>query len=648
MKIFYPIALFIITSHCLIAQQYGKHKELDTVHVKGRSFIALGDSTLFVENDTILFLPDSLALRFKTDREVKNGNFYNDVKTAFYKRKFTKELYDVLFVDPDKLANKKVVQNPVKVVPDYRKFQGKTINKISIDKLEIFGTVERPNSSKLEKWAIKSGNNIHVYTKDRIVHSNIFFKEGDALDELMLTDSERVLRSLPYVRDARIYVSQSVEDDGVDVLIVIKDMWSIVPNFSYGSLNNYGIQLVEKNFLGYGHELSTEVVYNSIYSQQMGYYASYKVFNIHKSFINTELRYSNSQPINQLGIRFYRDFVTPETKYAGGLSIFRKDIELTRLLPDTTFVFRAEFNEQDVWFGKSVQLKTEETKARYNLQFAARFDRINYFERPIVTADTNRTFQNRNLRLLSIGLNKRGYEKSSLISGFGRTEDIPLGYLTELTLGHESNEFYNRNYFGGRFAIGQYYKQLGYFRPSINIGRFLHNGNTEQGVINAQLFYFSYLYRSRRYNFRQFLKLSYTKGINRYDNEYVTISNEKGVRDINYPLLRGSQKVALSAETVTFTPIYMLGFRFVFFGFIDLAMVNDKSPNLFKNTLYQGYGLGLRLHNENIAFNTIHLRFGWYPLVPPNNQHWNFNFSNRSNLHFLDFQTRKPEVVEFN
>ena len=640
----------IIFLFFLCLQAYGQNNGIystDTVHVKGNQFIILSDTSIFVEHDTIISLPDTIALKYKYNRVGSSSEFYKNVKETFYKRKFTKEIYDLLFVDPDKLKQQKIIETPIKPTALYEHFNGEIINKISIEKLDIFGNITRPNSSKIEYWAINAGNKVHVYTKDRIIKNNIFFKEGDPLHDIDIIDSERILRSLPFIRDARIYVDNSKEGKGLDVLIVIKDMWSIAPNFDIGNYNNFGVELVERNFIGYGHRLSGAVDYNANYQQQVGYSASYEIFNIKKSFINAELSFANSQKINQLGLHVYREFVTPETQYAGGLSIFRKDIELLRVFPDTVFTFRTEFNENDLWVGRSFQLKNSTDQNRLNLQLSSGFSRVQYFNRPTVTSDSNRLFLNKNLHLFTVGITKRGYRKSTLISGYGRTEDIPMGFILEGTIGRESNEFNKRNYIGGRFGVGNYLDHIGYFRPELIIGSYFNGNLSEQGVLHLELSYFSFLYKIRRYNLRQFLKVTYTKGSNRYFYEYVNINRDEGVIDINYAFLRGSEKIRLSVETVAFTPIYLLGFRFTFFTFADLAIINNVNPIIWDNTLYQNYGVGLRLHNENIAFSTIQIRLGYSPVVPPNNQSWNSNFSNRSNVNFLDFQTRKPQVVEF-
>jgi len=267
-----------------------------------------------------------------------------------------------------------------------------------------------------------------------------------------------------------------------------------------------------------------------------------------------------------------------------------------------------------------------------------------YLERPIIESDTNQQFFDSDIYLMSVGLTKRAYEKSQLFAGFGRTEDIPIGFLAEFITGHETNEFNNRGYLGLRFDYGKYFKSLGYLRPSFSLGGFIRDGSFEQGVFNLGARYFSYLYRIRRFNLRQFIDVSYTAGINRYENEFIDINGSRGIRGLNDVFLRGNNRLTIKAETVIFTPYYFLGFRFAPYIHADLAYVNNQFGKLFENQLYQGYGIGVRLRNENLAFNTFQIRFTWYPDVSPVRA---FDFSSSNPFRINDFQTREPDIIQF-
>lgn len=631
----------------VMAQKQGKQQPSDSVHVKGRSILILGDSSIYVEHDTVLVLPDTVAAKLKMDETKRSEDFYRKVKERLYKTRFTKELYRLLFNDVKKEEDKKTEPKAIITNGNYKKYQGQVINNIRIKKLEVFGTRITDTTKNYDSWAINLANDMHVYTRSRIIKSNIFFKEGDRVDPDLLTDSERILRNLPYVKDARIYVISRKGVPGVEVLIIVKDIWSISGEISVDNVERSDFAVIDKNFLGLGHEFRNEFLYNTEYVPKIGYSGTYSVNNIYKTFITGEVNFARSEPLDRTGIRIYRNFITPEIKYAGGIDINKSNILLNRIFPDTTIEFYTKFNQQDLWLGRSWLIRETDDGVRANIQVGARFDRTHYLDRPVVEKDTNQQFFDRNLYLVSVGFSQRSYEKSALILGYGRTEDIPSGYLLEFTTGKEVNEFYNRTYLGWRLSTGRYFGRLGYIRPSLHLGGFVRKSRVDQGVFSLQGDYFSPLYRVKKFNFRQFLRLRYTTGINRYDNEYININNQNGVRGLNYTFLRGTRKLAFSSETVAFTPYYIIGFRFAFFAFFDLALVNADNSKLLKNQLYQGYGLGVRLRNENLAINTIQVRLAWYPVTPPTTSGLGFDLSGQAPLRISDFRVEEPSVIGF-
>ncbi|MDX1627723.1 MAG: hypothetical protein R3345_03435 [Fulvivirga sp.] len=617
----------------------------DTIRVKGPVFVIIGDSSIFVENDTVFVLPDSLVKKMRFDNHEKSNQFYKRIKEKLYKTKFTRELYNLLFVDPETGNNKK--NTPGTYEGNYEPYAGLTIRSVKVRKLEVFGTSINDTTKNVDNWAINLANKLHFYTRSKEVRNNIFFSEGDILEPDLLRDSERILRGLPYIKDARVFVvGQSGEQ--VDVLIVVKDVWSLSGEIDFSGLDRFDIAVIENNFLGRGHQVRNEFLYDNENRPKIGYQFAYTINNLYKgSFITGQFLFARSEPLDQLGISFHRNFITPETKYAGGLTLLNQRRELIRVLRDTVVTTDIEYNQQNVWFGRSFLIAEKEDGARINLQFAGKYQRTNFLARPTVERDTNQQFFDNRRVLFSVGFTSRNYEKSSLVAGFGRTEDIPKGYLIEITSGKEVNEFHDRFYLGGRFGYGDYIRKLGYLRSAIAYGGFVRNQKIEQGVLQLNIRYFSYLYRLNSLNFRQFFTLNYIRGIRQYDHEFVNINDKNGVRGLSYVFLRGTKKLVFSSESVLFTKLYLLGFRFAPFVFVDLAWVNNEQSKLLKNTMYQGYGLGFRLRNDNLAFNTIQVRLGWYPVIPPGNAAFDFDLTGSSSLGLQDFRVAEPEVLSF-
>lgn len=636
--------MLLIISSDLFAQKKKSKTGYDSLQVKGKTILYLNDSSYYIKHDTILYLPDSVVARLRKDRQARSAQGYQKLKDKLSKRRFTKEIYDLLFKDPP--AGETKVSTAIAQTDDFDDYEGYIINSISINRLNPFGTRVTDTTRQASDWFSKTANNIHVKTREFVVRNNLFFKKGDEVNPDLLRDSERIIRTLPFIRDARVYIIPKPGTFQVDVLVIARDVWNISGGASYSSPDDFSVTVTDKNFLGLGYELKNELPYNALEDPTLGYIGTYTANNIKNTFITAEGSFARSQNFDKTGIRVFRNFITPDIKYAGGAEIAQERRILSRVFRDTTILFENRRNFQDYWIGRSFLIQEDE-RGRANLQLAINYEHIDHLDRPVVSRDTNQLFYDSYLKLASIGISKRRFERSSLILGYGRTEDIPIGYLGEITVGRETNEFTNRTYIGSEVSFGNFFDRFGYIRPTLSFGSFIENKQLEQGLLSLELNYFSFLYRIRRTSLRQFINVRYVRGINRFSNEFININDDNGVRGLSNVFLRGTQKIVFNSETVAFTSIFFAGFRMAIFGFADIAFVNDFNRSLFDNDAYQGYGIGLRFRNENLAFNTFQIRLAWYPRTPPDVANNDLDFSGEPSLGVGDFRVNRPQVLRF-
>ena len=55
----------------------------------------------------------------------------------------------------------------------------------------------------------------------------------------------------------------------------------------------------------------------------------------------------------------------------------------------------------------------------------------------------------------------------------------------------------------------------------------------------------------------------------------------------------------------------------------------------------------MRIRNDNLVFDAIELRFGYYPIVPMNATAENFLLTTTSGRKFSNFVVPKPEVLQY-
>ena len=574
------------------------------------------------------------------------SGFYKKIKQDLYKRRLTKWLYKSVFRDQYGQVNTPEAQDFVNPYLDY---EGKTVGRIRIKRLDIFGTSVDDTTRIPKKWVARTANKFHIKTGAWVIRSNLLFREGEVISAEDLYQSERLIRQLRFIRDARIIVEEDMSTpDSILVTVVVKDVYPISADFSPQDINAAEFSIDHRNLFGFGHELDNAFEYDQDDNSYLGYQGRYLIPNISGTFWSAQAEYAKTDSRDAAGLKVSRGFLTAFMKYAGGLEASRQRLNFFREVGDSLFVIPYEFDEQGLWLGRAYRLASKK-QANNNLRLiiAGHVSNTQFNDRPVVNVDTNRFFHNRWLLLGGIGLTQRNYIKDRLIFGVGRTEDIPAGYKLKFTFGQEYGEFRNRFYLGGNIAKGGYIKGLGYLNTDVNIGGFYNGGLVEEGVFKVNTFFFSDLFNRKGTSLRQFLTVDYTHGIRRLPDEFIDIRNRNGVRGLNSNQLRGSTRLAINMETVAFTKTYFVGFRVAVFGFMDFGWIGESPRRLFDSNTFQGYGVGLRLRNDNLAFNTFQLRFGFYPNTPPDADMIDFNFSSLPRFQATDFDFQEPEVLRF-
>lgn len=107
-------------------------------------------------------------------------------------------------------------------------------------------------------------NRIHVRTRDQVIRRELLFETGDPFDRELIDQTERNLRSLWFLRDARVETTEVDEDlDGrperVDAVVTTWDRWSLAPRVDFSQVQNrtiWELGVSEKNLLGFGKAIT--------------------------------------------------------------------------------------------------------------------------------------------------------------------------------------------------------------------------------------------------------------------------------------------------------------------------------------------------------------------------------------------------------
>jgi hypothetical protein len=535
---------------------------------------------------------------------------------------------------------------------EFLPYKGLIIRSIRFVKLDVFGTNIYDTIPAKVNWLQEKGNAIHVKTNTRILQQHLLFREGDEIDPRVLADNLRIFREQSYIEDARILVEPVLLMQGfADIVVFIKDQWSKAFYLEMNDINAGRLEVWDRNIFGTGNEIQNNFYWDPAKSDTWGYEAIYNNRNILGSFIDGKFYFSNVFDSEAYGVQFNRKFFTPNTKYAGGASAYHRSAMEKIWDPDTgIFSNRVSSNTTDLWIGRALKLneRAEIGVNRINLILASRIYRQNFFDRPVVSINKYYEFQDKTVWLNTFALSSQSFYQSNLIYSYGRTEDIPIGTLVNLTAGPEFGEFGNRFYGSLSLSRGNYISNLGYFYLKAEEGGFFtKSGNFEQAMFHLQLKYFSNLFIYGSFKFRQFISFDLTRGFKRFDDERITINDKYGLRGFNEPNVSGQQRMVMNMETVTFSPWYLYGFRFTFFGYMDFALLGPEDVNLMYEDVYTGIGIGTRIKNERLVFPTFSFRFGFYPNLQNIPLGDKVHFSGEPRLKPNNFYVTNPEMIDF-
>ena len=577
------------------------------------------------------FTPDSSRVT-NPDAAARNQRLYDSIQSKTSRRAVPRMLYKVLFVKPvlDTTSSGRVTDESRMLEP----YAGKTIGDITIERRQIF--------DQGGNWLERTANKTHMLTRDRVVRRDLFFKPGDRFDPQLVVRNKQLLRSRSYISDVDVAVlPDSLDSTRVNLVITTRDSWTISADAGLHSGGRTMIGLSDANIFGTGNKLKFMTNFNRKDFSYGGNMVEYEIPNVLGSFYTADFAAGRDFYNSTLDLGLRKEFLRP-TDYEIGLTY--SDLKAKRYMIEQDTSLLVKERNLDAWGGYSHYMRKIGASAfltgRYNYRRVSR--------RPEVGPNLNPAFHDQDALLVGAGLYREKFYTANMIYGFGTREYLATGYKAELTTGYAWGEFNNAMYLGMSYETGGF-RSLGYIMGGVTLGSFidLDTGMWQQSAVDFDLRWFSNLFLFKRSRIRQFLALNYTQGWNRGhgNNESIRFTRENGMQALKEHII-GTNRMILNTETVVFSPYQPLGFRIAFFGFADFGLIG-YSPNIFKNDFFTSFGLGVRLRNERLAFNTIQIRLGIalgkHGLVDSEY----IRLSNSTRIEQYRYRPTRPEIVGF-
>jgi hypothetical protein len=507
-------------------------------------------------------------------------------------------------------------------------YGGKQIRYIYYNKLKVFGTTIE-DTSVVQSKLIRFANRLHYDTRTWMIKQSLFFREGDTVNAYKLVDNERYLRRLPFIQDARIYVINSYSDnDSIDIVVLTKDVFEYGGTISSFNNTKAAATVFNNNLLGAGQKVAVGFSWDNSYTPQWRSGASYTKYNVAGSFadvsagytmLNDKINADTGQYENSVYLTINRPLYSTWASFTGGLTLSANtSVNIFNLPPDMYRNYK--YNLYDVWAGYNFTnqyKKTGYNSEKPNMGIEARSFNMDFTLKP--TQDTlkyNPKYNSHNFLLGQFVLYHQDFFKTNYFFGFGRTEDIPMGYTYAASFAVDNSTGLRRSY----SAIqAQKYWLLGknLISTTAGFGGYWHEGASQDAVLHVVTDYYSNLFRLHGPKLREFLHADYIICFNPvlYLYEPVNINRENGIFGYRNTLFNDFQRLNVSAQTNYYSNISVYGFKFNFYLLMQASLLSSNKESILKSPFYSGFTLGCQIRNENLSFNTLQISASYQPQV---------------------------------
>ncbi len=542
-------------------------------------------------------------------------------------------------------------------------YRGKIIRTIYFNQLDVFGT-QIEDTAEVRSKLVRFANRLHYNTRTWAIHEALFFKEGDTVNAYKLVDNERYLRSLPFLQDARLYVINSYQGDSIDIVVLTKDVYEYGGTVSNLSPTAAAATIFNTNLLGGAQRVFFGFQWTKLYSPEWRTGFGYTKYNLAGTYTDVSAGYSvlNDRPTTDTGVyerssylSINRPLYASWAKFSGGLTLsLNRSVNINNL-PDTVYR-NYQYSIVDVWAGYNFRNQFKGTgynSNKPNLAVAARTSYMDFSKRPTEEAFIlDPKYNNHRFMLGKFELFHQEFFKTNYFFGFGRTEDIPLGYNASTTMGVDKWMGYDRTYTA---VEGQKFWLLGknLVRANFQLGSYWFNHQSQDAVLHLSADYYSNLLWLRNPKIREFLHADYIECFNPVLYKPVNINRDNGILGYRNTLFNDFKRLNVSAQTNYYSPINVYGFKFNFFLLLQASLLTDRNESIFNSPFYSGFTMGCQIRNENLSFNTLQLSASYQPLVAHGPDAANgprtffFQISSVTSFNFSIFALQEPAEIQF-
>ncbi len=487
---------------------------------------------------------------------------------------------------------------------------GAVIGKVDLDIRNIFDQTDPRETNGLFRLA----NRLHIRTKRSSIQAQLLFASGDRYRARKLAETERALRLLSYIYDARI-VPVHYADGKVDIKVITKDVWTLSPGLSFGRAggsNSTNFNLQDTNFLGWGKAL--QVSHGSTVDRTSNTVA-WTDPNVFGSKWTSAAAYVGSSDGTERVAQIAHPFYSLDTPWSTQITAVKYDRTISRYnLGEKVDQFNDNESSYELSGGLSNGLVDGWTK---RLTFGVRYDRNLFLPTPGTGIPARQLPPDRTLSYPFVGFDilQDKYQKIGDENQIGRTEDLYFGTEVSGQVGWVNSAFgadRNALLLTAHLLRGIELTELQQIFMTSNFTSRIEDGQARNLIADAGAKY----YWRWRTDWLLYAELSGTVTDSLDPDLQVLLGGDNGLR--GYPLRyeSGTSRALLTVEQRFYTDWYP--FRLVRVGgaiFADVGrtwgsgVIGNSDPGLLRDV-----GFGLRIGNTRSGLgNVLHIDFA-FPL----------------------------------
>jgi outer membrane protein assembly factor BamA len=487
---------------------------------------------------------------------------------------------------------------------------GAVIGNIDIDTRNIFDERDARETNGLYRLA----NRLHVRTKRSTIKAQLLFASGDKYQARKLAETERALRLLSYIYDARI-VPVRYADGKVDIKVITKDVWTLSPGISFGRAggsNSTNFNLQDSNFLGWGKSL--QVSHGSTVDRTSNT-VSWSDPNVFGSRWTAAGAYVESSDGTERVVQVAQPFYSLDAPWGAKITAVSFDRAISRYnLGNIVDKFNDNESSYELSGGVSSGLVDGWTK---RLMFGMRYDRNSFLQTPGTSTPAKQLPPDRTLSYPFVGFDilQDKYKKVGDENQIGRTEDLYFGTEVSGEVGLSNSTFgadRNAIMLVAKLLRGIEITDLQQLFLTSNFSSRIEDGRARNLIADAGGKY----YWRWRPDWLLYAAFSGTVTDSLDPDLQLLLGGDNGLR--GYPLRyeSGTSRALLTVEQRVYTDWYP--FRLVRVGaaiFADMGrtwgsgVIGNSDPGMLRDV-----GFGLRLGNTRSGLgNVLHIDFA-FPL----------------------------------